>query len=355
MKRDKEAVYQVEHKQDVAFSMPSTDRSASAPVKRSGVWTLLKIALAIILTVYVLSQTSLSDVVALSRRVSWAWLLASFVAFGATTWFSTRRYWILIGRQVVFPQLLSLVILQNAISNFVASGAGAVSYVAMLRSEHRVRVSQGITSLLLAKVGDLLAVGLALALSSGVVRGRIAALWGLVIVLVALIAGGLLTFVLVILLRQKFVAAVRWLLHRLSLTRLPFCDRALNLLSALAEQDARGLYPLLAPVMGYSCLMLILTFVGAYWLVQAFAVPIDVAPIVFMVSLTQLMAIIPIQVFGGLGVYDVTVMYLYGLFGISQSDIAPFIVEARIIFYAYNLLLLLYVPLAARLNREPRA
>jgi uncharacterized membrane protein YbhN (UPF0104 family) len=286
--------------------------------------------------------------------VSWAWLLAGFVAFGATTWFSTRRYWILIGRQVTFPQLLSLVILQNAVSNFVASGAGAVSYVAMLRSEHRVRVSQGITSLLLAKVGDLSAVGLALALSGWVVWERIAALRGLVVALVALIAGGLLTFVLVIVLRQRFVAAARWLLHRLGLTRAPFCDRALNLLSALAEQDARGLYPLLAPVMGYSCLMLILTFAVAYWLVRAFDVPISVMPIVFMVSLTQLMAIIPIQVFGGLGVYDVTMMYLYGLFGISQSEIAPVLVGARVVFYVYNLLLLLYVPLAARLHREPR-
>ena len=60
--------------------------------------------------------------------------------------------------------------------------------------------------------------------------------------------------------------------------------------------------------------------------------------------------VVPVQVFGGLGVTDITTMYLLGLFGINQPQLAATIIGLRIIFYAANLLLLLYLPLDVLLD-----
>lgn len=69
--------------------------------------------------------------------------------FGGITWIYACRYWILIGRQVGFSQVFG-VVLQTAISNLIATSAGAVSYVTMLRGAHQVTLSRGIKLLLLA-------------------------------------------------------------------------------------------------------------------------------------------------------------------------------------------------------------
>jgi len=85
---------------------------------------------------------------------------------------------------------------------------------------------------------------------------------------------------------------------------------------------------------------------------RLFAVSIGAWPVLFIISLIQLLSIIPIQVFGGLGVYEVTSLYLYGLFSISRPEIVPVIISSRIYLYLLNLLLLLYLPLDSRLGRE---
>jgi len=86
--------------------------------------------------------------------------------------------------------------------------------------------------------------------------------------------------------------------------------------------------------------------------VRAFAMPIGTWPIVFVISLTQLLAIVPIQVFGGLGVYEFTSIYLYGLFGISQSEAAALVLGIRIILSVLSLALLLYLPARAWIERR---
>jgi uncharacterized membrane protein YbhN (UPF0104 family) len=64
------------------------------------------------------------------------------------------------------------------------------------------------------------------------------------------------------------------------------------------------------------------------------------------------MGIIPIQAFGGLGVCDVMSMYLYGLFGINQPEIAAILIGSRIIFYVVYGVMLLYIPIESWLNRK---
>ncbi len=320
--------------------------------KKLAIWNALKIALAIALAVFVFSRTDLNELRALTRRLSIPWVLTGILAFCAVTWFSARRYWILIGRQIEFSELLGIVILQSALTNFVASGAGAASYVGVLRGEHQLRVSKGVMSLLLAKVGDLLTICLALTLSMWMVWAQIVPLHRFVLTLQAGIAGGLLAFLLATALREQFITLISHLLHRLHCSYTALFDRALMTPFALADQDSGRPYSAVALWIAYSCLVLASMIAWTYCFVRGFALPIGLWPVVLVVSLTQLMAIVPIQVFGGLGVYDVTSMYLYSLFGLNRSEIAAMLVWLRVVLYLLNLLTLVYLPLAAYRKHE---
>ena len=117
-------------------------------LRRGALWNGLKIALALLLTGVVLTQTSVDALLGLAQRVAPGWVVLGGLCYGAILLLSARRYWLLIERGVPFATFFNLFILQNAITNFVASSAGAVSYVAMLRGEHQVRVSRSVGSVM---------------------------------------------------------------------------------------------------------------------------------------------------------------------------------------------------------------
>jgi uncharacterized membrane protein YbhN (UPF0104 family) len=79
------------------------------------------------------------------------------------------------------------------------------------------------------------------------------------------------------------------------------------------------------------------------------AVPISGWGVLFVLTFSLLISLVPIQVFGGLGVYEVTAIYLYSLMGVRSELVVPMVVSSRIYLYLLNLLLLLYLPFENRI------
>jgi uncharacterized membrane protein YbhN (UPF0104 family) len=323
----------------------------SSTNRRATLWTMLKIALALALIGVILSQTSVADLVVLWKHLSLPWLLGGVLAFYITTWAMARRYWILIGRSIPFPEFLSLVIVQTVVGSLVATSAGALSYVAILRSKHQIGVHQGFASLIVSRLGDVLALLVALVCSSWAVWPQIAVLHWLVGVLAAGLIGILIAAALIVVLRQRFVVFIERLARVLRLDRLRLIRRMIQLLADLAQRDVQLPRQQLGALVGYSALTLALMFAFSYCNARMFGITIGIWQVLFMLVLAQITVLIPIQVFGGLGVYDLTNMYLFGLFGFGQPQIAPVIIGIRIVFYLSNAILFLYVPIHDRLRR----
>jgi uncharacterized membrane protein YbhN (UPF0104 family) len=317
-------------------------------ITRSQLWTALKIGLALALASFVLSQISMSELAALWGRISIPWLLVALAAFWIAIWLNARRYWLLLNGRATFRQILALVVLQTAVGNLLATSAGAVSYIGVLRNKHGVQLSDGISSLLLSRFGDMIALMLALAVSSVFVWLQVSSLHVVVLLLLGAMLFFTLVFALVLVLRQRIVGLIETLLAVFRLDRIRPISRVVGGLRGLALQDASYLRRLMVPLLGYSLISQVSSLLLAYSTIQLFAVPLGIWQIAFVVSLMQFMTLIPIQIFGGLGISDVTSLYLYGLFGIGQGIMAPAIVSVRIVFYLMNLLLLLYFPLESR-------
>src|SRR5215467_11987164 len=135
-------------------------------LRKHTIWQLLKIAMAIALIAVVISEVSFKSLVMLLKRAEIPWFALSILAFYVVLWSMARRYWIIIGKRIEFHELLKIVVYQNVMGNLVTTAAGAAWYVGILSNQHKIRITKGLLSLLLARFGDLLTFLLTLSLAT---------------------------------------------------------------------------------------------------------------------------------------------------------------------------------------------
>ncbi|MBV6397458.1 MAG: hypothetical protein HFACDABA_03072 [Anaerolineales bacterium] len=311
---------------------------------------ILKVLLALILIGVVLSRTSPAEITALRDRISWEWLAAGFFLFIAMTLIKSLQYWALLGRQTSYRNTLRIVIIQNALTNFVASTAGVASYLAMFHMEENVKVRKSGAVFILTKAGDLLCMGLFLLVSASFVWTRVVPLHQLIVFILVALAAGLTVFWTAVFLRQTFVEFLRRLAGMIRADRLSLVQKILSALESLAAQDTKTVTQTLALGSLLSLTYMLATMAYGYSRVQSFQIPLEFWGIIFIASLMQFISVIPFQVFGGLGVTEISMVFLYGLFGFVD-EIPAILVALRVLFYLFNLILLAYVPLDTFLDR----
>jgi uncharacterized membrane protein YbhN (UPF0104 family) len=94
----------------------------------------------------------------------------------------------------------------------------------------------------------------------------------------------------------------------------------------------------------YSSLYFACSLAWSYTVIQAFRIPIDLPGILFVSAMRQIISFIPIQVFGGLGVTEISALYLFGLFGIPVPELSAALLGMRIYTTLLSGLTLLYIP-----------
>lgn len=312
---------------------------------------IFKILLALALIAVVFSKTSLAQIIETTKNASLPWLLVSFLLFWVVTMLKAVQYWALLDGDTSYWQVLRIVIFQNALSNLVANMAGVASYFAMFRLEQNVNVKRSGAVFVITKVGDVFSTGLFLSLSAYIVWARIKSLQELTIVLLFGIAASLFLFGVMIVFRIKFILFVRKTIHWLRLDRIKFLVSLVDLAEAVAGQE-RGVFirtALLATAL--SVLYMVATLFYLFSKTQVFHIPIVFWESAYIVSMFQLISLIPIQVFGGLGVVEFTTLYFYAIFGIVSADIPATLIGGRILLYLFHLFSLLYVSVEGFFNK----
>ena len=254
------------------------------------------------------------------------------------------QYHLFLNQDIRYPQMLNIVIIQNVVSNFVATGAGIASYFALARMEQGVKLSRSGVAFLLTKVGDVIAIWVFLLMSGILVWEQILPLHALVIAVLLAIGFAILVVILSILLRQKFSALLKRWSEKLKFGKIKYVRLGLDVLDEVVAQD-ENFQPSSARVGNH--ILFIYLFVTMGWFyanMRAFDVRIGVMAVVFVNVFIQLLSNIPIQAFGGLGVNEGTSLYLYQFFYTGQQELASALIGIRVLFYLMNLATLLYLP-----------
>jgi uncharacterized protein (TIRG00374 family) len=328
--------------------MTTSKGSAALAVRR--LWDGIKIILALGLIGLVLLRTDLVQLKETLQSLTLSWVLLALMVYLVLTALKAFQYFVLLRGRVTYLQVLNVIILQNAVSNFLASSAGIASYITMLRMDHDVKVSRSALVFVLTKLGDLFAIWLFLVFSSFLAWSQIDLLQKAVLILGLVLGVLLLIFFVTIALRQRFVKLVKTMLIRLRLAGWKPIRAGVELLDMLAGVDQVWLAGRFAVLLTLSVLYFGLAVLMNYALFMAFGFQVDVLPLIFVNVMLQLVSYFPIMVFGGLGVTETSSLYLWGLFGIQQPVLVPVLVGNRILFYFFNVLPLIYLPMHARLT-----
>lgn len=328
------------------------EQTPSSSAKKIKFWDFIKIALALCLLGFVVSNTDLQQLLSLRYRISLQWLGVAFVFFCIMTILKASQYHFLIGRKLPYLRVLGVVVLQNAISNFVATSAGIASQLALMSAEKNVRLSRAAFSFLIAKLGDLIAVSIFLLISSFAVWPRIKPVHGIVITVLVLVVLIVALFMFLLLMREYFVVYIKRVLAFVKVDRFALVQRGIALMEDLALQDPKKILRLALYGTVYAIVYMLATIAWNYARYRMFSLTLGMDMITFVVSTLQYASWIPVSVFGGLGISETLSVYLFGLFGLDKSEMAAVLIGSRLVFYLMNAISLLYLPLDALLNRN---
>lgn len=326
--------------------------TATRKSRLSSLWNLFKIVLALGLVAYVFSKAGLAGLVSTLESASAFWLIVSGVLYLLLTLLKALQYYVLMPGQLTYPQVLNVIIWQNAVSNFFLAGAGIATYITMARLEHEVKVSRSVTIFILAKVGDLIAIWLALLIVSNLVWSEIASLRTPVMILITVIGSMIVCFFFAILFRQRFISVLNRILGWLKISRIRLIENGMKYLQSLANMEQQKVLTTFGLVLLYSFLYLAVTIGCTYTNLAIFHLHPDVIAVIFVTVLIQLVSYFPVSVFGGLGITETSALYFWSFFEIPQDVLAPALIGIRVVFYLFNLIPLIYLPVYSAFLRQ---
>ena len=329
----------------------------STPKRTSSTfWNILKTILAIFLVIFVISRTDLSSLWHSLKTASVFWLGIAVIIFLFLTLLKALQYYVLFRNRLSYPQVLNVVILQNAVSNYLASSAGIASYLTLFKAEHGVKISRSVLIFLLTKIGDLTAIWLGLVISSSLVWSQIGILHIPILVLLIGIGVVLLLFVLTVLFRQRFVSMLSRILSWLKISRLGLVEKGMQYFQGLADMEQNKILTTFGLLLLYSFVYLAVTIAYAYANLAVFHLQPNIVAVLFVTLLIQLVSYFPVTVFGGLGVTETSALYFWSFFALPQNLLASALIGSRIVFYVVNLIPLIYLPVySAFLNPKEQA
>ena len=321
------------------------NNASPPPSIQSRLINILKIIFAIVLIGFVISNTNFDELKIVLANISTGWAVFTFFLYVLLTLIKAFQYYFLLNEEVTYPQVLNVVVLQNAVSNFLATSAGIASYLALFHVEYGVKVGRAAVVFLLTKIGDLIAIWILLLVSSWFVWPQVAALHMPVILLLAGMGIIVVILIVAINLRQRFVEFAKGIVDRLGLSRFSIVRKGMDILQTLGDQEQASVIRKIKLVLITSSFYLAVSLMWIYSSLRVFNLKIGILPILFSNALLQVISYLPIQIFGGLGVNEFSTMFLYGLFNIPAAVLSPVLIGSRFMFYLMNLLILLYLPI----------
>lgn len=312
---------------------------------RNWLWEVSKIVLAIGLLGFVVTRTDFSQITSLGSRISPAWLVLNIVLLCILTSLKALQYHYMTDRKSGYFRILGIVVVQNALTNFVASTAGIASFVTMMGAERDIRVARASVSFLVVKLADLIAVFVLMLVFTMQVWSIPIQVWWISQVVFGVTLFILFMFFSVLAFRKRFVNLIVVVVQSMKLYHWQPISRGLDLLSGLSEQSLSQILKKLATAVGFSLIYMLVSLLWGYARLRVFSLIIDFKVVALITCLLQLASWVPVFVFGGLGISESIAVYLFSAFGFAQSEVAAVMLAARLVFYLINALMLLYIPL----------
>ena len=118
------------------------------------------VVITIALVAILLSQIQVSDVITTLAGIDPLYLIVGFVLYVCSYFFRALRFHILLNREVGLRDLFNIVCVHNMVNNILPARIGEFSYVYLSKKLHNISVGEGVASLMVARVFDLITISL---------------------------------------------------------------------------------------------------------------------------------------------------------------------------------------------------
>jgi len=312
---------------------------------RSLIWSVLRTLLAFGLVFFVFSKTDVAELTAALKNASALWLIISAVLYVWLTLLKALQYYTLMQDELTYAQVLNLIVWQNAVSNFFLSSAGILTYIATTRLEYHLKLGRSVTVFLLIKAADIIAIWLILVISSRLVWSQIQILQTPVLILIVSLGIIVAGCFLAVLFRRRFVSVLDNVLTWMGASKIKWIEKGMSYLQSLVSTKQDKNLDRFGRLLLYSIVYLAVTISWIYTNLAIFHLHLDIRALIFVSSLMQLVSNIPVSVSGGLGINETSALYFWSFFGIAENTLAPALIGSRVVFYLYNLIPLIYLPI----------
>jgi len=323
----------------------------SPHIQKTTVWSVLSRAkkcglvlqasLMLISVMFLLRKASPKQILSTLKNASPPWVLAGFVFFALADVLRTLRFTYFLHPPPSFKRLFPTVIMQGILNTLLPARLGEVAYLYLLKQTNGIVITSGLSSLLLARIGDTLAIALLFFVSALFLKENDS----LVMQFVARPLGGLailcaLAIYSLIVYRERALDFLHRILSRVGLLKFTRCQEILaqveTVLSGLQilKSGQTILLTFLISLGTWSCI-----YLAFYCLsVRAVNLPLNPWQSFRVASILQIIALLPIHLFGGLGTMDIPVVFLFKQYGIAQAVAISAGLASRAIFYGYTFL-----------------
>ena len=305
----------------------------------------LPTVLAVVIAYFLLKEIDIQEIPKTLSRLSIGALLIGFGCYCLLVLAKALRFRALLNLDSGVHQVFPILAMHTFWGNILPMRTGDVSYVYLMQRRQKVDATQGVASLLVASLIDLvLLIGLVVA-TAWLLRTALRDTFsGTVLYLIPLLMGGGLMAVVVFVYaapRACMRFAERCAAPLLALEKRPISwavDKGLAVLQELKTFRSNRRF---LEVWAYSVLCLVIRFGFQCYLVAEMGVEIPMTEVLFALAFTNVFNLLPVQTVGNFGTTEFPFVWLLNHFGTS-------IETATVTGFSLHILILLYcLPIGA--------
>jgi len=265
---------------------------------------IISILLAVILVILLLIPININDLVRVIKKIDFTWLVLAFLSYILLYIFRALRFKLLLDNKIKSWRIFDIVCLHNLLINILPLRSGELSYLYLIKKTGQIKTGQNISSLIVARFFDFLAIIILIFISLCFVCQSISQrilinilLVGLFIFLFLIILSFLVLFKTAMIKKPADYLIERTFLKKLKIMKF-IRQKTDEVLEAIQALKSKKIFSFL--FLGSLSIWLLFYLVD-FLLLKGLGLNMGFWSVVFATSFVILMAISPIQGIAGFG------------------------------------------------------
>ncbi len=295
--------------------------------------------LAVVISYFLLKEIDLREIPETLGRIPFHALIIGFVCYCLLVIAKTLRFRTLLGLKSSVHQIVPILAMHTFWGNILPMRTGDISYVYLMQQRQKVDATQGIASLMMASLIDLVLLIALMVFSATLLLPKLSSHFSWVVLYLTplLIGIGLLSVIVLACVAPDFITSIpmRCASPLLTSDKSAVAWIVNKLLSILNQITAFRLNLQFLKVWGYSLLCLTIRFGFQCYLVSEMGVGIPLIEVLFALAFTSGFNLLPIQTVGNFGTTEFPFAWFLNHFGTPMK-------LATITGFSLHILILLY-------------